>query len=186
MRAKTPWSRSLIGVGIGLVSASALVANSVKAQLAEPPIRPGDFGEPSSEQIADSIHVWDPTGHVEVIETETTEGDETVISLDTDILFAFGSAELPSSAGARIAELLIDIPQGAAVCVTGHTDDIGSDVDNVVLSQQRADAVAAAVRTARPDLALDVEGRGESEPVVSNGDPEGREANRRVEIRYGG
>lgn len=136
------------------------------------------------EQIAASIHVWDPTGHVKVIETETTEGDEAVLSLDSDILFAFGSAELSSQAVSTIAGLVADIPPGGGVSITGHTDDIGSDADNVVLSQQRAESVAAAVTTGRPDLQLDVEGRGENDPVESNSSPEGQEANRRAEIRY--
>ena len=70
--------------------------------------------------------------------------------------------------------------------VTGHTDDVGTDADNLSLSKDRAATVAAAVTAARPDLVLTVEGRGESDPVESNREPAGREANRRVEIRYGG
>lgn len=108
------------------------------------------------------------------------------MSLDSDILFAFGSAELSPVAVARLADLVADVPQGIAVSVIGHTDDVGSDADNLVLSQQRAETVAGAVAAARPDLILDIEGRGESDPVESNSDPEGREQNRRVEIRYTG
>lgn len=128
-----------------------------------------------------SVHTWDLSGHVAVIETRTTEGDESVLSLDSDILFAFGSAELSSTAATTIGTLIGDIPDAAAVSVTGHTDDIGSDGDNLVLSQQRAEAVAAAIRAARGDLVLQVEGRGETEPVESNAEDAGRKANRRVE-----
>jgi outer membrane protein OmpA-like peptidoglycan-associated protein len=164
-----------------LLAASTSVASNATERT-----EPADFGEPTAEQIADSIHVWDPTGHVEVIETESTDGDETVLSLDSDILFAFGSSEMPSSATSRISELVAGIPEGAAVSVTGHTDDVGTDADNLELSKDRAATVAAAVTAARRDLVLTVEGRGESDPVESNSEPEGREANRRVEIRYGG
>ena len=57
------------------------------------------------------------------------------------------------------------------------------------LSQRRAEAVAAAVAAARPDLVLSTEGRGEADPVAPNDNggednPDGRAANRRVEIRY--
>jgi OOP family OmpA-OmpF porin len=155
------------------------------SRAAEPPV-PDEFTDPTPEMLAASIHVWDPSGHVSSIESQTTEGDESVLRLDSDILFAFGSAELPDAAAARIETLVGDIPDGAAVSVTGHTDDIGSEADNLVLSQQRAAAVAAAVTAARGDLTIQVAGVGESEPVASNSQAEGREANRRVEIRYGG
>jgi len=133
--------------------------------------------------------VWDPSGSVEPLETETTQGDETVVSLDSDILFAFGSAEVSPVATERIGQLVVEIPQGAAVSVIGHTDSVGDDAANLELSRQRAQAVAAAITAARPDLALDVQGRGETEPVAPNSsggedNPEGREQNRRVEIRY--
>ncbi len=118
------------------------------------------------------------------LETETTDGDETVLVLDTDILFAFGSAQLTPSATQRIGQLVSEIPNGAPVSVRGHTDDVGNDADNQSLSEARASTVAAAVAAARPDLPLDVSGRGESEPVTSNDTPEGRELNRRVEIRF--
>lgn len=55
----------------------------------------------------------------------------------------------------------------------------------------RAQAVADAVAAARPDLVLEVAGRGEAEPAAPNeqggeDNPEGREQNRRVELRYTG
>lgn len=145
---------------------------------------PGAFTEPTPRQVAASIQVWDPTGSVEPLETETVVGDEVVVRLSSDILFAFGSAELPPSAPEQIGDVLSDVPEGAAVEVTGHTDDIGSDADNQALSEGRAQAVAGAVGSARPDLRLTVAGRGESEPIAPNRDPEGRQLNRRVEIRY--
>lgn len=173
-----------VALVVTILAASALLGHG-SAAVAEG-TDPAEFGEPSSEQIAESIHVWDPSGHVETLEDEGTDGDETLVTLDSDILFAFGSAEISPNAEARITELVADVPQGTAVSVVGHTDDIGSDDDNLALSERRAQTVAAAIAAARPDLLLDVEGRGESDPVTSNADAEGREANRRVEIRYGG
>lgn len=125
------------------------------------------------------------------LESTTMEGATTVITLNADILFAFGSAEPPPSAKDRIAEILDDVPDGMTVQVHGHTDSIGSSEANMALSEARADAVADLISQVRPDLTLQAEGFGESDPVESNevggeDNPEGRAANRRVEIRYGG
>ena len=70
------------------------------------------------------------------------------------------------------------------VDVYGHTDSTGSDAYNQQLSQQRAQSVAQflAANGVRPDRLL-VSGFGESRPIATNATPQGREQNRRVEIR---
>ena len=123
------------------------------------------------------------------IESERTEGDDTVVSLASDILFEFGKSDLNTNATTRIAEVVRDLPDGAEVEVTGHTDSIGTDEFNQTLSEDRAAAVAAVLREERPDVRLTVEGKGPHEPVADNtrgGEdyPEGRAQNRRVEIRF--
>ncbi|HUP92283.1 MAG TPA: OmpA family protein [Solimonas sp.] len=68
--------------------------------------------------------------------------------------------------------------------VAGHTDDHGSDDYNQKLSERRAAAVADYFRShGIPAAQLTVKGYGEAEPVVSNDTDEGRERNRRVELR---
>ena len=89
------------------------------------------------------------------------------------------------------AAAVADIPDGAEVAVVGHTDSVGSDADNLTLSKERARAVADVIEDERDDLELDVSGKGEKDPVAANDkggedNPEGREKNRRVEIRYKG
>lgn len=159
---------------------------------------PEDFGTPTGEQLAKSVRVWDLSRSVRVWDTsksvrplvqETTENDQTVITLASDILFTFGSADIPANATAVIGEALQGAPPSAAVSVSGHTDSVGDTAANQVLSEQRAAAVAAAIRSSRPDLVLQVSGEGESQPVApnesgGNDDPEGRALNRRVEIRF--
>jgi OOP family OmpA-OmpF porin len=68
--------------------------------------------------------------------------------------------------------------------IAGHTDSVGSDAYNTLLSQQRADAV----RTYLTGKGIEggrmtAVGYGEAEPVASNDSDEGRRANRRVEFR---
>ena len=70
-----------------------------------------------------------------------------------------------------------------ALTVTGHTDGRGTPQHNVDLSQRRAQAVydyfvSKDVNPAR----LVAMGKGETEPVASNGTEAGRRQNRRVEI----
>lgn len=69
--------------------------------------------------------------------------------------------------------------------VEGHTDAIGSDAYNQELSQRRARSVrdylvSQGVRSGR----IEAVGFGESQPIASNDTPEGRQLNRRVEIRF--
>lgn len=173
------------------VAASAVLgATLLQPAAAEPADRP----TPTAAELAASIspielNVSDLELNVRDLETETTDGEETVISLTTDVLFDFGKADLPPNAPAKFKEVLADIPDGTAIKVEGHTDSIGADDFNQQLSEDRADAVAAAIRDVRPDLELQVRGFGESQPVAPNeragaDNPEGRAQNRRVEIRY--
>ena len=119
---------------------------------------------------------------------------KTVIRLPSDVLFAFGSAELTPAAQTAIEAVDDDIGSGGSGTVTieGHTDSVGSDPDNQALSERRAAAVRAALE---PVLGSSYQyesvGFGEGKPVAPNtkpdgsDDPDGRALNRRVEIRTG-
>jgi outer membrane protein OmpA-like peptidoglycan-associated protein len=130
------------------------------------------------------------TDSISDVEQLTQQGDETVVTLTTDILFTFGKDELTTSA-AKIVSLVAKVPPAGALTVDGHTDNVGSAGSNLTLSKKRAAAVAAVIAKARPDIKLTVHGLGESKPVASNGtgstdNPAGRAQNRRVELRYKG
>ena len=68
--------------------------------------------------------------------------------------------------------------------VYGHTDNTGGTAYNQQLSEQRARSVAnfLAGQGVRPDRMI-VSGFGETRPIASNASPQGREQNRRVELR---
>lgn len=119
----------------------------------------------------------------------TSSGGDTVVSLDTDVLFEFGKAELGDSAQEAVLKAIKDVPDDAKVAVVGHTDSVGSDAANKRLSKQRAQAVADVIEDERDDVDVAVSGKGESDPVEPNttggkDNAAGREKNRRVEIRY--
>ncbi|MBS0614076.1 MAG: OmpA family protein, partial [Proteobacteria bacterium] len=67
--------------------------------------------------------------------------------------------------------------------VAGHTDSTGSAQYNQQLSERRANTVAQYLEAhgLRSDRVITV-GAGETRPVASNDTPEGRQANRRVEL----
>jgi OOP family OmpA-OmpF porin len=65
----------------------------------------------------------------------------------------------------------------------GHTDNVGSDADNLILSKKRAEAVKIyLISKSIADVRINAIGKGESEPLVSNETVQGREKNRRVEF----
>ena len=114
------------------------------------------------------------------------------------IVRSFGLLEqIAPSAGARWAETLwFSVPRTRGqrarqatpghpfqVQVDGHTDSVGSDEDNMRLSQGRADSVRSYLVTQGvPSARIKAVGRGESMPIADNKSPEGRANNRRVEI----
>ena len=67
--------------------------------------------------------------------------------------------------------------------IEGHTDDVGAESMNAILSQNRAQAVANyLIEKGIEETRLEVEGYGETKPVVPNDSPENRATNRRVEL----
>jgi OmpA-OmpF porin, OOP family len=68
--------------------------------------------------------------------------------------------------------------------IGGHTDNVGSDQANIKLSQDRADSVREyfVSKGIEPDR-IKGKGYGETEPKATNDTEEGRQINRRVEIK---
>ena len=65
----------------------------------------------------------------------------------------------------------------------GHTDAVGSDQDNQLLSERRAKAVYDYLILRGVDAErLTYRGYGESRPVADNDTPEGRAKNRRTTL----
>ena len=67
--------------------------------------------------------------------------------------------------------------------VQGHTDSKGSDQQNQILSQRRAEAIVSTlVRLGVPPARLTAVGMGSRKPIADNATEEGRALNRRVEL----
>lgn len=184
------WPLGLISVAVVAALAAPMTHASVPSDTHAP------LPVPSATALSESVVPLSlEVGVIELLtdplEVETTDGAEQVLTLNSDILFAFDKAVIPDNARAKIGELVAELPQKAKVGVGGHTDSLGTAARNRALSQQRAAAVAAVVTAARPDLVLTVKGFGSADPVAPNSsggkdDPEARAKNRRVELRYAG
>ncbi|HEY8484980.1 MAG TPA: OmpA family protein, partial [Longimicrobiales bacterium] len=73
---------------------------------------------------------------------------------------------------------------GLRLLIEGHTDNVGNAASNQVLSEKRAAAVKAFLEKEYGIDAgrLEARGFGDMKPVAPNDTPEGRQANRRVEL----
>lgn len=102
-----------------------------------------------------------------------------------NIFFHTASAELYELSLAeldRLSEALLRHPL-LKLEVGGHTDAVGSDADNLMLSERRAKAVYDYLISRGVDARrLTYRGYGESRPVATNDTPEGRAANRRTTL----
>ena len=101
------------------------------------------------------------------------------------VFFDFDSSVVTPAA----SSILQTVSQQIAACgwtrldVVGHTDQAGSDQYNMGLSRERADAVAAALRSLGTGAArIEVGAQGESNPRVPLADGTRSPQNRRVEI----
>ena len=102
-----------------------------------------------------------------------------------NIYFATGKTHILPSSEAALNELyrfLTSRPK-QRIRIVGHTDNIGSDRSNQVLSEGRCKEVRQSMinRGIAPER-IYIEGRGERDPIQPNTTEEGRQMNRRVEI----
>lgn len=78
---------------------------------------------------------------------------------------------------------LLKQENGLRLAINGHTDDTGSIDRNRKLSEERANAVRAALISSGIDAdRLTAKGFGSTSPMASNGTAEGKAKNRRVEL----
>ncbi|MET3581650.1 outer membrane protein OmpA-like peptidoglycan-associated protein, partial [Mesorhizobium robiniae] len=167
---------------------------------------PLDLDIPARDYILDAEWVEDPEDYYTFLDQPPVEQVERTYSLDEvrrsarirdkvrridlDIInFEFGSTQIPESeigkleGVAEAMQRLLKENPGETFLIEGHTDAVGAEVANLALSDQRAEAVAAALTNVF-DIApenMETQGYGEQYLKVETQEPE-RE-NRRVSIR---
>jgi outer membrane protein OmpA-like peptidoglycan-associated protein len=120
-----------------------------------------------------------PTAKVERV------GEGIKVTFDSKLLFDFGKTDLKDENKASLKKFAQTINESADtdLLIVGHTDNVGSDAFNTNLSLKRAATVTSFLKTLGIQTRrLKSTGKGESQPVVSNGSEADRAQNRRVEI----
>jgi len=123
------------------------------------------------------------TRQLENLQLRQTESG-VVVTLG-DVLFASGQAQLVEGGRSSLEEVvdLLQTEPDKKIRVEGHTDSRGDAEANLLLSQQRAEAVLEAlVSMGVASDRITALGMGEDFPIASNEDEDGRARNRRVDV----
>ena len=114
------------------------------------------------------------------------EGRGLMTSVPGELLFTMGSDEVEAGAYTTLAKVaeLIGMYDNRQVLIIGHSDAMGDPASNRQLSERRAEQVKEILVNYFEISAdrLSIEGLGDTQPIASNATPEGRRANRRVEV----
>jgi len=102
------------------------------------------------------------------------------------ILFDTGSDRLRPESTPTLKEIgeMLKAHPDLRILIEGHTDNVGNPAFNQTLSEKRAAAVKAFLEKEYgiDSSRLEAQGFGDTRPAASNDTPEGRQANRRVEL----
>ncbi|MCB0649801.1 MAG: PD40 domain-containing protein [Saprospiraceae bacterium] len=102
-----------------------------------------------------------------------------------NVFFETGSAELKNASASeldKLFDLLTDNPE-LNIQINGHTDNVGNEADNLLLSEKRAKAVYGyLIEKGIDSVRLRYKGFGETKPVADNESEAGRKVNRRTEF----
>jgi outer membrane protein OmpA-like peptidoglycan-associated protein len=116
----------------------------------------------------------------------TRVGNEIVLNMPGNVTFETDQSELRPQFYPvlnSVSKVLKEYDK-TIIEVTGHTDSTGADSYNQTLSQRRASSVGGylTAQGINPTRVI-TQGFGETMPVADNATPQGREQNRRVELR---
>jgi len=158
-----------------------------KSTVSKTPVKNDDIDQETEEEDDEADEADDVLEGEDVKETSENNHD---FSFELDKLylltFEFGSYQLTEESDAYISfvQQELKIKPDYKIIIYGHTDDIGSDADNIKLSLKRAATVEKYfLKNGFSADQIEVVGKGEAEPIASNDHAQGRSENRRVEIK---
>jgi len=112
-------------------------------------------------------------------------GEGITVTFPDGLLFGFDSDQINSVAGDNLRRFAASLQkyQNTRTLIVGYTDSQGSADYNMDLSNRRALSAANFITGEGVDRSrISTAGRGEGEPIATNGSDAGRQLNRRVEV----
>ncbi|HNX21503.1 MAG TPA: OmpA family protein [Bacteroidales bacterium] len=103
-----------------------------------------------------------------------------------NVQFETGKASLTNTSYKELNELIeyLKLKETVVIEIAGHTDDVGEDSSNQKLSEARATTVRNyLISKGIAAKRVQAKGYGETQPIAPNSTPEGRQKNRRTEVR---
>ncbi len=100
--------------------------------------------------------------------------------------FESGQATLTKNSYAQLKDLVyfMKLRKLTNIEIAGHTDNVGEEEANLILSQKRAETVRTYLISKGIEAKrITAAGYGEKHPIATNETAEGRQANRRTEVR---
>jgi len=124
------------------------------------------------------------TNRVGTLENRFDARNNYSVAQTVSVTFGLESADLSDGGMATLGRIAGQVQSGDFLEVQGYTDATGDDAYNIALSQRRAGAVQRyLVAQNVPLFRIEMVGLGEANPAAGNDTREGREQNRRVEVR---
>jgi outer membrane protein OmpA-like peptidoglycan-associated protein len=117
--------------------------------------------------------------------TVSRVGEGIAVTFPDGVLFGYDSDQLQPAARDNMRKFAASLQKypNTRTLIVGHTDSDGSAAYNMDLSDRRALSAANFVTAEGIDRArITTAGRGETEPIATNGTDAGRQLNRRVEV----
>ncbi len=175
--------------GITAAQAAATAADGRAGQAAQAAAA-ADQRAGQAQQAAQAANqaVQQATNRINTIENRFNSIDNyAAAGQPVSVAFAVNSATLTDQARGSldgVANQVANQTAGYLIEIQGFTDSNGSEAFNIGLSQRRADAVLRYLVSKNVSLSrISVVGLGEDKPVADNATRQGREQNRRVEVR---
>ena len=175
---------ALIGAGVGAAAGALAGSGSRADEIAGGALAGGLIGGAVGSRLdRQAADLRNQLGDDRI--TINNTGNELIVTMPQDILFATDSASLRPDLQSDIRALAGNLLQypNTTVEVIGHTDSDGSAAYNQDLSERRANSVASVlISQGVPGGRIVAIGRGESQPIATNNSAAGKQQNRRVEV----
>jgi OmpA-OmpF porin, OOP family len=175
--------------GIATASAAAATADQ-KAVTAQQSAQTAQTAAQAAQQTANTANngVTQANTRIQAVESRVASINDIYTQTETQtVLFDNNKTNLTDAAKSTLDQIASSVAgqrQGYMLELQGYTDARGTDQFNIGLSQRRAEAVQRyLVSKDVPLYRISLVGLGKDKPVADNKTRQGRDQNRRVEIR---